>query len=460
MTNFRLLLPVLLFAACGTQSVIDQSNAYARLGDHMHAYEVLEMARAEQAAGGGTVDAALAEAHAKERKEFLRDRARQRIFQEREDGALVDLAELKALDPNFPGIDEMRDRALRKKATRCVLRGDEHLLRKEYKEALANYGAGLEVLKGFPAAVDGVERVRQATASMTARAHDQFLEAVRKLPEFRWIEVQWHAGNVIHNDPNRADAKEIQSKALRESSQKAMARGLACEKKDQFGAALLEYREAQRLDRQSAEAEAAIVKMERELQALSLVDKAQIEMRSGHFDVAREQLAKAFELSSIARPQISELIMQCKTREGETRYQGALDLEVLGKKAEALAEFEAIAADFPAGLKDEKARSLGLKVDIEGAGKEWAAAEAAEAARDLPAAIEHYKNSERFYAGMKDAKARIARLQEEIAKQPATPPVEVVEPPANTGTTGTTGNGTEGSAPPAPAGNGGGNGNG
>ena len=443
MTNLRLLLPVLLFAACSTHSVIEQSKAYARLGDHMHAYEVLEVARAEQAANGGEVDAELAAAHASARKEFLRARARHRIFQEKEDGALADLVELEKLDPSYPGIDEMRNRALRKKAQRSVLKADEHLLRKEFKEALACYGAANAVLPDFAAAVDGIERVRQATASMTARAHDQFLEAVRKLPEFRYIEVQWHAGNVIHNDPTRTDAKEIQSKAQRENAQKAMARGKDCEKKEQFGAALLEYREAHRLDRELPEAQTAIVLMEQELQALSLVDKAQIEMRSGRFDVAREQLAKAFDLSTLARPQISELIVATKKREGETRYQVALDLEVLGKKAEALAGFEIIAADFPDGLKDEKAHIVGLKADLDGAAKEWAAAEAAEAAGDLPKALEHYKNSERFYSTWKDAKARIERLTEEIAKKPATPPApaEGSTPPAGNG---------EAVVPPAP----------
>ena len=72
MTNFRLLLPVLLFAACGTHSVIQQSRAFANLGDYLHAYEVLEDARAAQAAGGGEVDADLAAAHGTARKEFLR----------------------------------------------------------------------------------------------------------------------------------------------------------------------------------------------------------------------------------------------------------------------------------------------------------------------------------------------------------------------------------------------------
>ena len=140
MTNFRLLLPVLLLAACGTHSVIEQSHSFARLGDYIHAYEVLERARSEQAAGGGEVDKELADAHAIARKEYLYDRARRHIFAEKEDKALADLEQLKLLDPAYPGADELLGRALHKKATRRVIRGDEHLLRKEFTEALSCYG--------------------------------------------------------------------------------------------------------------------------------------------------------------------------------------------------------------------------------------------------------------------------------------------------------------------------------
>lgn len=458
MTHFRLLLPALLFTACGTHSVIERSHSFARLGDFMHAYEVLEQARAEQAAGGGEVDKELAEAHGIARKEYLYDRARRHIFAEKEDKALADLEQLKLLEPAYPGADELRQRALYKKATRRVLRGDEHLLRKEFTEALACYGDSLSVLEGFPKAVDGIERVKQATASMTVRAHQQFLEAVRKLPEFRYIEVQWHAGNVIHNDPNNAAAKEIQAKAQRENALKAMARGKECEKKEQFGAALMEYREAQRLDRTLEDAPTGIQRMEREMTALGHVDRAQVEMRAQRFDTAREYLDKAFEVSELARPNISELMMQVKKREGEQRYQNARDLEVLGKKDEALVAFEAIAKDFPDGLQDEKARILGLKADLDGAGTEWAAGEAAEAAGDLAKALGHYKNAVRYHAGIKDGKERIQKLEAKIAAEPkpATPAATGGEtppaPPAPAQGEAQVQNGGNGGTPPAPAG--------
>jgi hypothetical protein len=75
-----------------------------------------------------------------------------------------------------------------------------------------------------------------------------------------------------------------------------------------------------------------------------------------------------------------------------------------------------LAKEWPEGLDDEVSRIAGLRVDIEGAAMEWTAAEAAEAAGDMPKALEHYLDAERFYAGWKDGKARIERLRQAIAR--------------------------------------------
>ena len=112
-------------------------------------------------------------------------------------------------------------------------------------------------------------------------------------------------------------------------------------------------------------------------------------------------------------------MMQVRQLEGAQRHQAARDLEVLGRKADALAAYEALAKDWVEGFSDEAARIAGLRVDIDGATTEWAAAEAAEAAGELEKALEHYRAAETYYAGWKDGKARIQRLQDAIAKKAA-----------------------------------------
>lgn len=415
MTILRLL-PVLLLVACASHSAIEKSRDHARLGEHVRAFEVLDQARNEQLADGGVVDDELEAAHAAARVQYLLSRAQQNIFQEKEDQALVDLAEVAAVAPDHPRIASLRERANRKRALRIAVAGDECLVRKDYVGAMAYYLESNRVVPNERAAA-GAERVREATTSMSARAKEQFLEAVRKLPEFRYVEVQWHSGNAFATAPERDDAKLMEQQAKRENAMAAMRRGKESESSGKYGAALIEYRTAAKIDEKTPGAAEAIAQMEREMKAAMLVDRAQVAIRAGRFAEAQEQLAEAHDLSVLTRNDIAVVQQQGRRFEAERQYRAARDLEVLGKKAEALAAYEAIAKAWPEGLQDEGARIAGLRVDLDGAAAEWTAGEAAEAAGELAKAVEHYAASERFYAGWKDGLARIARLREAIAKQ-------------------------------------------
>jgi hypothetical protein len=430
MTMFRLF-PILLLAGCATRSEIQESQRYTELGDHQYAFVVIDREYKLQAAAGAEVDAELASVHRKAQIECLRLRAQQNIFQEREDQALVDLEQLRGLQADHPELEPLVKRAQLKKANRIATHGDEALMRKDYPLATALYMKALTVVADLAAARLGLDAVKGATSRMDQRAQEEFLDAVRKLPEFRFHEVQWHATNVLFNAPEREEAKELQARAKRANAEKAMARGKECERDRQFGAAMQEYLAAGKFDPQLPGLRESMAQMEKEIQATILVDKAQKSMRTGAFDLAREQLAQAFELSVMARNDIGELVQMTKKLEGDARYRAARDLEVLGKKSEALAAYENLVKDWPAGLSDEKARVENLRIDIDGAQKAWIDAEAAEAAGDQPKALEHYLDAERFYPGWKDGKARIARLRAVIAP----PAVEGTPPPPATGTT-------------------------
>jgi tetratricopeptide (TPR) repeat protein len=409
-----LLFGLLLLSACSTQSVIDASHQYALRGDYRNAFAVLDEARQSQLSAGGTVDADLEAAHHEAWLNWLLFKARLHIFSEQEDKALADLATLLEAAPDFPEARALVDRAKYKKALRAAKEGEAHLQRKELELALAKFVQSDQTLPGFAPAKEGMLGVREALERLSKRAQEQFLEAVRKLPEFRFAEVWWHSTNTINNDPRREDALELRKQAQREIAQQYLALARECEQQDKYGAALLHYRAAQKNDSDIAGIADEIARMEREVQAGLLVEKSQKEMRRGTFDIALKLLDEAFEMSVMSRPKISEAMIETRRMVGESRYQATRDLEVLGKKSEALAGYEALAKDWPDGFSDEKARIEGLRYDVENAQKEWAEAEAAEAAGDMPKALEHYKNSERFYAGMKDGAARIERLQAAI----------------------------------------------
>lgn len=411
----RLLLSgLLLLSACGTNSAIERSQHMARLGDHERAFLVLDEALEAERQAGDTPSPELEEAHRIAFLRHLRERARAHIFAEREDAALADLATLEQLAPGYPGAEKLRERAIYKKAVDAVQQGDEHLLRKDLESALASYLKAAALLPDFPPALEGSERVRLALAGLSARAQSQFLEAVRKLPEFRFVEVRWHSEIALANQPDRKDAEKLQSRAQHEIALATLERGRDCLRKDQFGAALIEFKAARRIDPELPGIDDQIAQVEREVEALKLMEQAQIAMRTERFELARERLGKAFEMSTQSRGGISELMMQTRRLEGEVRYREARDLEILGRKSEALAAFQALAKEWPEGFSDEAARVEGLSLDIDTAAAEWAAAEAAEQAGDAAGALLHYETALQFYPGWKDGAARIERLKAAI----------------------------------------------
>ncbi|MFK7740863.1 MAG: hypothetical protein AB8H80_11125 [Planctomycetota bacterium] len=410
----------LLAASCSSSSAIERSREFARLADYQHAYEVLDSARSEYIQQGDTVPERLAQEHEKMRRRALLDRARSRIFGEDEDGALRDLDRLAVVDPNYPELDTLRNMALRKKAKRIVRRSDELLRAENFADAMKGYLESQRLVPGFKLADKGIALVEQRLARMGARAQKQFLQAVRKVPEFRHIEVAWHANSVIRHSPDptdeqREEAQRLQQRARHESALDMMRRGEACERADKFGAALVHFREAKSVDEELEGIDESIKRMEAELVALGLLEKAQLLIRSEEFDAADEVLKEALEVSTLSRGMISEVMIQTRKRRGDQAYRMARDLEVMGRKDEALAAFRALMEKWPAGVEDEKARAASLEVDVEGAKEEWRLAEEAEAAGKLEEALDHFVNAERFFASWRDGEVQIERLKKAIA---------------------------------------------
>lgn len=419
------LLGFLLLAGCATSSVIEQSRAFERRGDWQHAFEVLDEEYLRQMQRGRVSDALEAE-YGRIKLEAIRDRAQTLIFREREGDALRLLAKLEQMDPTFrpTAIRVLREHAYHKQAKALVHRGDTLLSQREFQEAMEMYLESQRIVPGFEAADDGIQRVKDELARMDAVAQAQFLQAIRKYPEFRHIEVAWHAESVLRHTPDPADerrgnAKRLRDEARLERARSKLAEAQACELKDKFGAALVLYRQALKLDPELPDAREGIDKMTSELAALGLIESAQLIMRNGEFAKAKEMLEEAFTQSTLSRGAISELMIQNRRLETEAEFRAARDLEVMGKKAEALTAFEALAKKWPEGFQDEGARIDALRIDIEGAKTEWQAAVDAEAAGDLEKALDHYINAESYYELWRDGEAQIERLKKAIAAKAA-----------------------------------------
>ena len=415
------LIGILTLCGCSTSSVIGESRDFERRGYYQLAFEVLDHEYTRQQAAGSVAPALEAE-HARLRLEAMRDRAQSLIFREREDEALELLAELEAQSPGFHGVQELFDHAHHKQAKRLVLRGDRLLSERDFQQAMKLYIESQRIVKDFEPASAGMLRVKDELARMDAVAQRQFIQAVRKFPEFRHIEVAWHAAAVLKNTPDpederRSNATRLGEDARIERARATQAEAMACERENKFGAALVLYRQAKKLGPELEDVQESIERMQSELDALGLIESAQLTMRTGDFEQARKILDEAFEQSVLSRGVISELMIQNRKLEGESAYRRGRDFEVMGKKAEALAAFEALAEKWPDGLEDEAARIDALRVDIEGAKSEWQAAVDAEAAGQLEKAIDHYGNAERFYEQWRDGEAQIERLKKAIAER-------------------------------------------
>lgn len=416
MTKFRPLLIIFaLLGACASTSVISESEVYSRRGNYLLAFDLLEKERQRLAAEQEEPSAEFLQAYRHAEIGYAIYRARRAIFEEHEEEALKLLDEALAVGADPAEVALLRGRATLKLAVRATEVGNEHLVKGELHEALQSFLEALSRQPDYELAHEGAEKVRAAVLLLTERAQQQFLEGVRKLPEFRYVEVQWHALNAVTNDASRDDAKELAERAQKQILEQRFARAKQMQDADQFGAAMIEYRAVRSVDPGFPGIDDAIASMKREVDAARLVEKAKIDMRMERFDEARQGLEDALKKSEFSRAGIGELMMQCRRMRGEKAYQQARDLEILGKKAEALAAFEAIRTDWPDGLLDEAIRADALRVDVDGAKTEWDAAVAAEAAGNLAEALEHYKAAERYYPGWQDGKDRIARLEAKLA---------------------------------------------
>lgn len=401
---------LLVLTACTQSSAIELGRQEERQGNYYMAYRLVDHERSAQQARG-QVDAELETEWTRLRLVYLLEEARARIFLEQEPEALLLLAKAKEQAPEHSLIPVLVERAKTKMAERATRRGLQHVDKREFPEALAAFAEAQEAVPGWPPAAEGTQKVRAAFDAMAGRAQQQFLEAVRKLPQSRFVEVNWHATAAMESDPSREDAKDIRVKAQRELADQAMKRASSAEVRGLYGAALVEYRGAKALDPERQGVEELIAHMEREVRAQQLIEQAAMDLRNDRFEKAKVALDEAFGLSVLERGTISELLLQSRQRQGMIAYEIAKDLELQGKKEAALAALEALAKDWPDGLADEKTRIGALRSDIDAATREWAAAEAAEQAGKDAEAIEHYEAVEIYYPGWKETKVRIAALK-------------------------------------------------
>lgn len=397
----------LLVVACsGSSSALQRSRELAGDGNYYLALMALE-----DEGGAQSRDPEVAAAWREARLDYLVHESQRLVFLDREEDALELLAEAAVTHPDNPVVTSLTVRARNKLAQRATALGDRAMAFGEPGEALKHYQEATAWVPAHEPAIAGIERVRQTFAAMHQKAQDHFLEAIRRFPELRWVEVDWHASAALDKDPSREDAKDLRTRAARQMAQKTLDRAKQAESEGYYGAALMEYRSARKLDPTLEAIDDRIAHMEREVEAGGLLAQAMMHSANKRFDKARSMLEEAFVITVLEKAVVNDALLQNRRREAESAYQQARDFELQGLKAEALAGYEALDKSWQDGLLDVKARCASVRSEIAEAEKAWAEGEAAEAAKDMKAALEAYQNVELFYPGYKDVRDRIQRIK-------------------------------------------------
>ncbi len=405
-------------AGCGANSAIQRGEEFLTEGYVLQAFEELDQERTRQLQEDGAVDDELQAEWLRVRFRYLLERGRQEIYLDREVQGIATLQEALELRPGDEQLLALFDRARLKLAKREVAIGGDMLAKKDFEQAVAAFRRAQGFKPDFAPAVEGEAKVRESVSRLHGEAQKQFLDAVRKLPEFRYPEVDWHAQAAISRDPSRADAAEVKRRAMNEIAQDARERAEESRTKKLYGAALMEYRTAQRIWADMPGVATAIAEMERELQAQQKMEQAQLAVQSGRFDQAAALLEEAQTLSVLERATVTELRVECRKRQGMLAYKAARDLELQGLKQEALGAFLQLVVDWPEGLDDEKTRIEALHIDIDAAVAAYAAGAEAEQRGDHAVALEQFKTARTYYAKYRDVAARIAAIEAKLA-QPA-----------------------------------------
>jgi tetratricopeptide (TPR) repeat protein len=400
---------LLLAAGCTTQDLIKESEAHAADGNYYLAYATLEQGRSP-----GNTDPALEKAYWEARLRYLIDLAQHKIFMEHEREALLDLNQALAQDPGNQTALALIERANEKMARRAVERGDAALQAGELENALLAYAEAQRSVPGYRLAVEGTKNVKLEFDRLRTKAQLHFLEALRRYPELRMYEVDWHATTAVASDPSRADARVLQVKADRFNAEKTLQRAKEEEKKGSYGAALLDYRLARTLDPSVPEIDEYIERMQSECAAQRLIEQATMMIMRAEFDKARETLGEALKKTTLEKAQVSDQLLRVRRREAENRFEAAHELQ--GNKQEALAGYKALLADWPEGLKDTAERIANLELDIGSAEKAYAEGVEAEAKSDFAAAAEHFQTAVTCYAKYKDAKAKLEQVKARLQK--------------------------------------------
>jgi hypothetical protein len=409
-------LALLLAAACSSVSALELSEEYRSVGYLELAYHELHTEYEAEKARGAVLPE-VEQAYLDLLPEYELFMARREIYGNREFEGIALLKKVLEKRPGDEAAAALMNRALHKLARRATALGQDRLAAGECEEAVVAFNQAFEWVPEFEPAIEGVAEVDALVAKMHGEAQQQFLEAIRKLPQLRYPEVDWHARIALERDPKREDSAELRDRAQRELASRAMDRAVQARDEGVYGAALMEFRTARNYWPATVGVDEHVAHMEREVKAQQVIERAMLMLNADRLDRANEGLDEAAAMTSLQAGWINEIRLMVRTRAGHIAYGRARDLELQGLKQEALEAFQAVVEEWPNGLLDEQVRVSALQLDIRGAELAYAEGDKSQQAGDLAVALEQFLTAQTFYENYKDVGERVRALRELLAEQ-------------------------------------------
>jgi len=275
-----------------------------------------------EAARGGRYDVAveearrLAEAHPEDaalqalyldtRVAALLDRGRDQVFAEDFDGALSSFLAAIELAPGHPMVASWLVKTKKQLASRWLDEAAENTGPEKLDQAEAAYERVLQYEPDNPYAIEGLAHVlllKNYRAGQSKTYFDDGLSSFRELRlqnARRAFELSRH---YRENDPAAARAEQVERLMIDER----LAQAQTLEAEGHFFAARNEYRLVLLLDPTHAEGRAGFDRMDRETRATSALAQADMEIRRGELEEARETLAEAELLTEAQRAGLTAL---------------------------------------------------------------------------------------------------------------------------------------------------------
>jgi tetratricopeptide (TPR) repeat protein len=402
---------VLFLAACGTPSALRRAQKAWDEANYLKANLL-----AEEALEQNPDDARVRAFHRKARLRGLTALGQRLVFQDRDDLAIEVLERALEIEPYDFYAQEWINKAKVKLAQRYAREASGMVGGGRLDEALATYQKAIEYDPGNVDAREGLEQVAAAWAGKQDKARDHFLRGLRARADGAFDMALYHFRIAAEQDPTNEEARAMLGELRDRIGTARFDEGLREEEAGAYRAALLDYEAAAELLPDDEDLKQRIALCRREVEAENLRAEGEVLLFRGEFQVAREKLQRAYQLTSRQKIEVQDLLVVAREREADERYRMARDLELQERLDEALAAFRALDEEFP-GFLDTRAMITRLETAIEIATTSYQQGREAEDRGQLDDALSHYIDAVIAWPSYEDVAERIERLR--AMQQPA-----------------------------------------